>query len=205
MNVERSAENSKERILSAAEEVFAARGIDGARVDEIANQANINKRMIYHYFQSKEELYIAVLRANFEKVLAISSRPFNGTGNLKEQAATAISNYFYFLAQNPHFARLMAWEALQGGVHARKVLPAIWGEGLERLKAILEQGMSQGVFRPDLDLRQLLTSINALCSYYFINKDILSTLWDIDPVQPDMLEKRLKHILDLVFNYVTRP
>src|ERR1700677_679194 len=58
----RNPERSRERILSAALKEFAAKGFAGARVDAIARRANINKRMLYHYFGDKEELFKAVLR-----------------------------------------------------------------------------------------------------------------------------------------------
>ncbi|GFN21824.1 TetR/AcrR family transcriptional regulator [Thermanaeromonas sp. C210] len=193
---------SKERILSAAEEIFAAKGLRGARVDEIAAKAKVNKGMLYHYFRSKEDLYAAVLEANFEKVLAATSQAAKGKGDPKEQLVEAIKTYFYFLAQNPHFARLMSWEALEGGVYARKVLPLIWEEGLPQLKGILEEGKARGVFRPDLDIRQMLTSISSLCISYFTKKDILAVLWQDNPAHPQNLEKRLEHILDLVLKNV---
>src|SRR5580698_5403705 len=58
----RNPERSRERILFAALKEFAAKGFAGARVDAIARRANINKRMLYHYFGDKEELFKAVLR-----------------------------------------------------------------------------------------------------------------------------------------------
>ncbi|OIQ54193.1 TetR/AcrR family transcriptional regulator [Neomoorella thermoacetica] len=200
--MERSAKGSRERILAAAEEVFAAKGIDGARVDEIAHLAQVNKRMLYHYFNSKEDLYTYVLKVNFEKSLAAGKKAFSEKGDLKQQVAEAIRNYFYFLAANPNYPRLMAWEALQGGNYARKVLPEIWEEGLPSLKAILEEGVARGVFRPDLDLKQVLASITTLCSGYFTNKDILAILWEEDPLSPGNREKRLKHIIDLILRSI---
>ncbi|MDN5345453.1 MAG: hypothetical protein PWQ18_1567 [Clostridia bacterium] len=200
--MERSARSSRERILAAAEEVFAAKGIDGARVDEIASLAKINKRMLYHYFNSKEELYTYVLKVNFERSLAAGKKAFNEKGDLKQQVAEAIRNYFYYLATNPNYPRLMAWEALQGGNYAHKVLPEIWEEGLPSLKAILEEGIARGAFRPDLDLKQVLTSITTLCSSYITNKDILAILWQEDPLSPSNMEKRLKHIIDLILSCI---
>lgn len=193
---------SRERILAAAEEVFASKGLRGARVDEIAARAQINKRMLYHYFQSKEDLYTAVLKANFERALAATSQASKSKEDPREQAVEAIKTYFYFLARNPNYARLVSWEALEGGLYARRVLPPIWEEGLPRLKAILEDGMAKGVFRTDLDVRQVLTSVNTLCISYFTQKDILAILWQDDPTRPENLEKRLKHILDLVLRSI---
>ncbi|WP_254388443.1 TetR/AcrR family transcriptional regulator [Thermanaeromonas sp. C210] len=198
----RSRHGSREIILAAAEEIFAAKGLEGARVDEIAARANINKRMLYHYFQSKEDLYTAVLKSNFEKLLALGGRAITRSPDPVEQVRAIITSFFYFLAANPHYPRLLSWEALQGGVHARKVLPPIWEQGVPNLKAIIEQGMARGPFRPDLDIRQLATTIHTLCTSYFMEKDILAILWKDEPTSPENLKKRLEHILDLVLRYI---
>lgn len=194
--------DSRQRILAAAEEVFAAKGLDGARVDEIAARAKINKRMLYHYFQSKEDLYTAVLRLNFEKLLTMGSRAVNSNKDSLAQIKAVITSFFNFLATNPHYPRLLSWEALQGGLYARKVLPAIWEQGLPNLRTILGQGIDQGFFRPDLDTQQLATTISTLCTSYFMEKDILAILWEDDPLKPDNLQKRLEHILDLILHYI---
>src|SRR2546430_17716968 len=60
--VSRNPERSQERILAAAFEEFAAQGFAGARVDNIARSAGINKRMLYHYFGDKKNLFREVLR-----------------------------------------------------------------------------------------------------------------------------------------------
>jgi len=57
----RDAERTQQAIIAAAEEEFAAKGLAGARVDTIAEQSGVNKRMLYYYFGSKENLYVAVL------------------------------------------------------------------------------------------------------------------------------------------------
>ena len=56
------------RILAAAKAEFARKGLAGGRVDEIADRAKINKRMIYHYFSSKDQLFLAVLEAAYEDI-----------------------------------------------------------------------------------------------------------------------------------------
>jgi TetR/AcrR family transcriptional regulator len=53
---------SKERILNAAQAIFAQKGFEGARVDEIARQAGVNKALIYYYFKSKEEILLALIQ-----------------------------------------------------------------------------------------------------------------------------------------------
>ena len=194
--------DARQRILKAAEEIFAARGIEGARVDEIASKAKINKRMIYHYFGSKEGLYTEVLRLNFHKILDTGKRAFKERKGLEERVEEAIKNYFYSLASNPQYPRLMAWEALQGGRYARQILPQLRTELLPELRLLLTEGIEKGVFRPTLDLEETLTTVITLCSAFFSGKDLLSMLWERDPLSPGNLERRLRHIIELIMRYI---
>src|SRR5438094_9719715 len=67
-SIPRDAEQTRRRILEAAKAEFARKGLGGARVDEIARRSKSNKRMIYHYFGSKEKLFTAVLEAAYTDI-----------------------------------------------------------------------------------------------------------------------------------------
>src|SRR5258706_4141073 len=109
----RNPERTRERILSAALQEFAAKGFAGARVDAIARRAAINKRMLYHYFHDKEGLFRAVLRRK------ISERQAWAEASSGEPAETLP---FRFLAacKDADWIRLLEWEALQNA--GRKVI-----------------------------------------------------------------------------------
>src|ERR671911_2683046 len=62
----RDPDRTRNAILAAAQAEFAAHGLSGARVDAIARRARANKRMIYHYFGSKADLYLAALERVYE-------------------------------------------------------------------------------------------------------------------------------------------
>ncbi|WP_066633553.1 TetR/AcrR family transcriptional regulator [Desulfolucanica intricata] len=201
---ESKSEETKQRILTAAENIFAHKGLDGARVDEIARQAKINKRMLYHYFGSKEKLYQAVLKKNFTKIYTTGMLAATQGGGPKQKAEQIIRRYFYFLADNPEFVRLMGWETMQDGKYARNLLPEYLRECWPELSSILETGVREGVFRQDIDIRQLLVSVNALCLFYFTRRGMLQFIWPEDMTSPAMLEQRLEHILELIFNGILR-
>lgn len=199
------AEDSKNRILLAAERIFSHKGLDGARVDEIAAKAEINKRMIYHYFESKENLYVEVLRRNYNKIYNLTKEAIVPGAAPQENAERALRRYFYFLAQDEEFVRLVSWEALQQGRYGSKVLPELLYLLQEDLGQILQEGIEQGVFRQDLDIRHTLLSIHALCHVYFNRHDMVQPMWPTDRMSEDMLESRLQHILDLVFHGILSP
>src|SRR5205823_6700491 len=106
--ISRDPERSQERILDAALKEFAAKGFAGTRVDAIARHANINKRMLYHYFGDKEGLFREVLRRKMtERAAWLASAP--------EDPIERLPFWFQLACRDPQWIRLLEWEALQWG------------------------------------------------------------------------------------------
>ena len=102
----RNPERSRERILRAAFKEFAAKGFAGARVDTIARRASINKRMLYHYFGDKEELFREVLRRKLvERQTWVEAMP--------DDPCESLPYRFDLALKDPDCIRLVEWEALQ--------------------------------------------------------------------------------------------
>ena len=97
---------TRQRILTAARDEFAAHGVAGARVDRIAAAAQANKRAIYDYFGDKEALFSVVLER--EMIHCAEFVPLDGD-DLGEYARNLVE----YQAENPHFLRLLMWEALE--------------------------------------------------------------------------------------------
>src|ERR1700722_16092312 len=104
----RNPERTRERILVAALKEFSAKGFAGARVDVIARRAAINKRMLYHYFGGKEDLFKAVLRRK------ISERQAWAEASSGEPTET-LPFWFEAACKDADWIRLLEWEALQSG------------------------------------------------------------------------------------------
>lgn len=102
----RSTEETKRLILDAATTEFAARGLSGARVDRIAGSSGVNKRMIYVYFGSKEDLFDRVLTESLSRMVDVV--PFSGYA-LDKYAG----DLFDFITDDPSLARLYLWRALE--------------------------------------------------------------------------------------------
>lgn len=196
---EQRSEESKARILASATKIFSEKGLEGSRVDEIAKDAKINKRMLYHYFGSKEELYVEVLRYNYNKIVALIKNGFKLGDNPKENMIRAVRAYFYYLADNEEFVRLTSWEALNGGQFSRKVIPQFFDLVELEFGDIIKDGILRNFIKPDTDFRQVLISVQALCLTYFNRREIVQSLWREDILTAKMLEARLQHILDLLF------
>src|ERR1700755_2207470 len=110
---------TRQKLLAAARREFAASGLAGARVDEIAARAGVNKQLVYHYFGDKDALYLAVLEWVYEEIRA-QERTLNLEGLPPEQAIKKlIESSFDHLARHPDFIVLLNDENRNGARHAR--------------------------------------------------------------------------------------
>ena len=142
--VKRNPERTRERILSAALQEFAANGFAGARVDAIARRAAINKRMLYHYFGNKEHLFRQVLHRK------ITRRQASAEG-LSGDPAESLPFWFKLSCRDADWVRLLEWEALQGGnkkVIDEKSRRALATRALGRIRKQQALGFLSGEFEP---------------------------------------------------------
>jgi AcrR family transcriptional regulator len=156
-HVSRNPRQSQERILQAAVGEFAAKGFAGARVDVIARQARINKRMLYHYFGDKEGLFREVLRRKMaDRAAWLASAP--------EDPVERLPHWFQFACRDPEWIRLLEWESLQWG--EQKIIDEEHRrEGFARALDRLRNLQARGLLSKEFDLGQLLLSMMALTAY----------------------------------------
>jgi TetR/AcrR family transcriptional regulator len=201
---EASGESSREFLLAAAREAFAARGLEGARVDDIARRANINKQLVYHYFGSKDGLYTAVLDQVYreirerEQALDLSSFP------AEEAMRRLVEFSFDYLAEHREFVALVGDENVHDGRHLQDA-PRV--EEMNRpiidlLRATLERGTADGVFRKGLDPLHIYLSIAGMAFFYFANIHTLSRVFSRPFGSVPAIAERRAHIVDFVLNAI---
>ena len=138
---------TRDRLLTAAAAAFAARGYDGATVEEIAASARINKAMVYYHFHDKTALYRAILVDVFQGV-AQAVAPATTAGAPDDQLRAFIRGVAESTATQPHFPSMWLREIADGGRHLDATVVAEMGRVLKTLASILEAGRVAGVFRP---------------------------------------------------------
>jgi TetR/AcrR family transcriptional regulator len=198
----RDAQRTRQKLLDTATRLFAEQGFDGTRVDEIAARAGANKRMIYVYFGSKEGLYSEVLRAHFDRVFTAGTPPDTSLPP-EQRVREALRSYFLFLAENDHYVRLLSFELLGSGKRASAALADRTSAGLEDMRAALTEGVRTGVFKKDLDLRQLMLSIQVLCVGHFTHQPLAQALWKRDFTNPRVVTQTLEHIVSLILHGIS--
>ena len=201
---QRMPERTREEILQAAIAEFSDKGLAGARVDVIARRAAANKRMIYHYFSSKEALFLAVLERTYEDIRRDEAAlklekldPVSGMRRLVEFS-------FGYFTDHPHFIRLLNSENLHGARHLKKSqrIREMNSPLIEMIRRILLRGQKEGAFRPRIDPVQLYISIAALGYFYFANIHTLSTVFGRDLSSPQLVQERRRHAVDMVLGYL---
>ena len=197
----KNADRTRRLLLTTAEQLFARLGFDAVSVDTIATRAGVNKRMIYVYFGSKEGLYRQVLAANFDKAMA-KSGPWlkRQDTDVYQRAVAILRSYFYFLAENPRFVRLLAWESLRADRRTAAPLMDLAFSGLESIKDVLDQGVKQRVFRPGLDVRLFASTVNSLFLHFFQYKPLLGVMWGRDLTDSAELETVFNHNVEILFH-----
>lgn len=202
----RDAEATKSRILAAAKKEFAKSGLGGARVDVIAEKAKANKRMIYHYFGSKENLFKRVIEDAYVDIRTAEQEL--ALNHLSPQEALEILVKFtwnYYL-KNPEFITLVNSENLHRARHLKKsdVIKAVSRKFISMVGDILERGVQEGVFRPGIDPVQLNITIAAIGYYYLTNRYTGAIVYERDLMTEEALDERLHFNIDTIMRMVAK-
>ncbi|QOZ24574.1 TetR/AcrR family transcriptional regulator [Bradyrhizobium sp. CCBAU 51753] len=191
---------TRNKLLTAARREFAQNGLAGARVDEIAARAGVNKQLVYHYFGDKDALYLAVLEWVYEEIRA-QERKLNLEGLPPEQAIkTLIEASFDHLDAHPDFIVLLNDENRGGARHVRgsRKLEAMHSPLVSMVSKILAEGVRAGTFRKGVNAVHLYISIAGLSYFFFSNASTLSAIFGKDLSSAAEKRARRKHVVDLV-------
>jgi AcrR family transcriptional regulator len=200
----RDAEATKARILEAAKREFAKKGLGGARVDVIAEKANANKRMIYHYFESKEALFQTVLEAAYVDIRTAEQKLDLDHLEPREALEKLVSFTWHYYLKNPEFLTLVNSENLHRAKHLKnsEVIKVVSRKFVSMVGGILDRGVAAGVFRPGIDPVQLNITIAAIGYYYLTNRFTGSIVFERDLMEKSALEARLRFNIDTVLRIV---
>jgi len=203
----RNSERTKEAILAAARAEFCEHGLGGARVDAIAERAGANKRLLYHYFGNKEDLYRAVLLDAYAEIRA-GERELNLEALSPDEAMDRLVRFtFRHFLDKPWFTSLLSTENVQNAAFLKSLpdIPALHSPLVGQIEKILEQGRAEGIFRDGIDPIQLYISIAALGYFYVSNMKTLSVIFERDLGATNMIQEREAQAVQMVLRYLWKP
>ena len=170
----KNAEVTKTQILDAAEAEFAVTGLGAARTEAIAAQTGVTKAMIYYYFQSKEELYRAVIERCLNDALGEMDSLQLDTLAPDEAIVALLTKMLDSMSKNTRVCSILSLEAIQnkGKYYPKQLGDLLYGTMI----GILSRGMDSGVFR-QLEPRHTAVNIVGTCAFYFTAQENLKYLW----------------------------
>ena len=194
------AENTEQNILEAAKKVFTKRGYAGARMQEIADEASINKAMLHYYYRSKEKLFKVILEETMTGVINQFADALDKEGSVLEKIETVVRVYISNLRKSPHLPLFVLHELSQNRIH---FLEGIKGrvDHMPNFLSFFQQILTEqqeGKIKAIPPIH-LLLNIMSMCVFPFVAKPLFCNLMEIPEKQFDeMMEQRVGEITSFV-------
>jgi TetR/AcrR family transcriptional regulator len=198
-------ENSEHKILKAAMNIFVKKGRYGAKMQEIADAAHINKAMLHYYFRTKENLYTKVFENVFAQGFSALSKSFETKGNFESKLIEFVEQYTSMIVENPQIPLFILRELSEGAEDVRPVfeeilfsekfsLPQLF---LENLQTAIDNGEIKNI-----DPRQIFITIIGSVAFFFIAEPLLSVFFRNDPEyrRDVFIKQRKKAIVNIILN-----
>jgi AcrR family transcriptional regulator len=179
--------DAEQRILDAAHKVFVRRGTAGARMQEIADEAGVNKALLHYYFRNKSGLADAIFQrvagGVFSRIMDVAL----SDAELEEKVPHIIGAYLEQLARTPYAPGYVLGELSHHPERGKQLIDALgrMREGaspravLEKLQRQLDQRIAEGTIKP-ISAQQFLTNLVSLCIFPFAAKPLLCAVMELD-------------------------
>jgi len=185
------------RILAAAESHFAARGLAGARTEEIATAAHANKAMLYYYFGDKRRLHRAVLENLMRQLRSSVFAPPKKKLRPRERFFGYVSGYFDFLAAHPNYPRLVQRQAMESRPEFEGLVKDLFRPLHREFAQTIEEGIVQGEFRA-VDVDQVAMMTMQMATGYFAAAAVMGRVAGRDLLAPEAVAARKRALLDFL-------
>jgi TetR/AcrR family transcriptional regulator len=151
----------RQRILDAASSSFAARGFSGARVDEIARRAGVNKALLYYHVGNKQALYTSVMMRNFDRIETALANVMTSGGSARDRLTAVIATITRTLQRYPDHPRIVLRELASAGGHLEPEVLDRMLRVVDIVRGLLADGVRSGEFRATEPVMTHLTMIGA--------------------------------------------
>ncbi len=207
----RNAEETKKRILTAAENEFASKGFDGTRLATIANAAEVQQALIHHYFSDKAGLYREVIAHNLgamseqgwtilDRLAVPSGRP-----KIRELADAFVGMIIEFYSSHGAILSILRHEASSVDDLALKVISEKVKPVFDAVVAYIDEMKKRKEIRADVEAHHLCVSALALATITVQDERLLRGMWQVDATSPEFLLKRKSEIVEMIVARVEIP
>lgn len=198
-------ENTEVTILQAAKTVFQTKGMAGARMQEIADKASINKAMLHYYYRSKELLFDAVFKQAFSLLAPQLDIILNDGSTIENKIRNFTSSYTSFMIEHPYLPNFIIQELNRNEDFVLKLKGFVGFPNLEKFKKNVNEEIDKGLLIP-IDADQLFVNILALNIFPFLGKPLIKALTDKDEkAYKDFVESRKTEVANFIINSIKLP
>ena len=195
-------ENTETEILIAAKEIFQQKGMAGARMQEIADKAKINKALLHYYYRSKQLLFEAVFKSAFSLLAPQLNKVLNDDSDLFEKIRKFTENYVSFVIKHPYLPNFVIQELNKNPEFVQKFRSEKNFPSIEKFKLQVSDAINQGIIKP-IEAEQLFINIISLNIFPFIGEPLLMALVNVDKESYNkILENRKTEVAEFIINSI---
>jgi len=195
-------ENTETEILIAAKEIFQQKGMAGARMQEIADKAKINKALLHYYYRSKQLLFEAVFKSAFSLLAPQLNKVLNDDSDLFEKIRKFTENYVSFVIKHPYLPNFVGQELNKNPEFVQKLRSEKNFPSIEKFKLQVSDAINQGIIKP-IEAEQLFINIISLNIFPFIGEPLLMALVNMDKESYNkILENRKTEVAEFIINSI---
>lgn len=191
---------TEEQILEAAKQVFQSKGMDGARMQEIADKANINKAMLHYYYRSKQLLFEAVFKKAFALLAPQLKAILNDDSALEDKIRNFTHNYISFMMKHPYLPNFIIQELNRNPKFIENLKNNVAFPTISKFKTQVEEEVEKGSIVP-INAEQLFINILSLNVFPFVASPLIKAFTNVDDkTYKTMLEARKTAVSDFIIN-----
>ena len=194
--------NTENKILNAAKNVFQRKGMDGSRMQEIADEASINKAMLHYYYRSKQLLFEAVFKNAFSLLAPQLNKVLNDDSSVEEKIRNFTNSYISFIIKHPYLPTFIVNELNRNPDFITKIKKEKGFPNIEKFKKQVDIEIINGVLKP-IKAEQLFINIMALNVFPFIGAPLLKGFINVnDTAYKQLMEDRKTEVADFIINSI---
>ncbi len=196
--------DSEELILDAARKVFTRKGMTGARMQEIADEAGINKALLHYYFRNKKQLFDAIFDDVFPRFIPALIQILNSDNSIEEKLSHFVSHYIDEFSHKAYIPVFILNEIHQNPERLASMSMAIEGMKTSRFMVQISEGIETGLYHP-IKPAHLLSNLISLSVFPLISQPLLTRVFQMDDKEyMQFLEEKKKLIPELILESIKR-
>jgi AcrR family transcriptional regulator len=197
--------STEEKILMAARQVFIEKGLAGARMQDIADRAEINKAMLHYYFKSKEMLFEVIFKETAGKLFPHFEKLMDSDLNFFDKIRSIVSSYIETIIQNPYIPLFVMNEMNKNPEIGMKTFFEAQKPGFVRkLREAIEKSVKDGVIEP-INPIHFIMNMFSMCAFPFIAKPMINLLTGIEDDQfKSLMEQRKVLVAEFIINSIRK-